>query len=236
MTTFKTTLLSLFLLFSISSFSQNKQNRNVGDFDQISMGVAGKVYVKLGNTNEVVLEGDDSILEDIVTEVRGGRLVIKDKRNGWSWNFWRGSKSSRLEVYITIKELKGAAVSGSGQIIGESTFKTRDFEAGLSGSGSMEIEIDAQYISTKISGSGRIIIGGKTEQAKLRISGSGRYAGQELAAEDYEISISGSGRSNIQLTGDLDVRISGSGSVYYDGEPTMINKKIGGSGRVRKAN
>ncbi|MFT6971851.1 MAG: hypothetical protein ACJAXX_002426 [Roseivirga sp.] len=236
MTTIKSSITILFFLFSFTVFAQNKETRNVGDFDQITMGVAGKVYIKQGNVNEVILEGDDSVLEEIVTEVRGGRLVIKNKRDGWSWNFWGSSKSSRVEVYITIKELKGAAVSGSGEIIGESTFKTRDFEADLSGSGSMEIEIDAQYTSTKISGSGRIIIGGKTEQAKLRISGSGRYAGQELAAEDYEISISGSGRSNIQVSGDLDVRISGSGSVYYDGEPIMINKKIGGSGRVRKAN
>lgn len=234
MKTLKTSLLTFFLLLSISAIAQNKETRNVGDFDAVAMGIEGKVYIKQGNENEVILEGDESALKDITTEVRGGRLVIKNERD--SWRFWGSSTTSRINVYITIKELKGASVSGSGQIIGESTFKTRDFDAALSGSGSMELEIDAEYTTTKISGSGRIIISGKTEKAKLSISGSGRYAAEKLDTKDYEISISGSGRSNIQVSGDLDVRISGSGSVYYDGEPTSINKKVGGSGKVRKAN
>uniref|UniRef100_UPI004048480F head GIN domain-containing protein n=1 Tax=Roseivirga sp. TaxID=1964215 RepID=UPI004048480F len=236
MKTLKTTILTSVILFLISftAFAQNKETRNVGDFDEIGMSVAGKVYVKQGDKNEVILEGDDDLLEEIVTEVRNGRLVIKNERD--NWRFWGSSNRGRLSVYITIKELRGAIVSGSGSIIGESKFKTRDFESIISGSGSIELEIDAEYTTSRISGSGSINLSGTTEKAKLSISGSGRYSADKLASGDYDISITGSGRSNIQCDGDLDVRVSGSGNVYYSGNPTSVNTRSAGSGKVRRAN
>lgn len=234
MKTFKTAIFTFLLLVSLTAFAQERETRSVGDFDEISMGVSGKVYVKQGNTNEVVLEGDKDLLGDIITEVRGGRLIIKTERDGW--RFWSSRNRGRLVVYVTTKELKGAHVSGSGDIIGESTFRTRDFDAGVSGSGNIELEIDAEYTSSRISGSGNIRLSGKTEKAKLSISGSGRYLAEKLDAGDYEIGITGSGRGNVKLNGDLDVRVSGSGSVYYSGNPTSVNSNVAGSGRVRRAN
>ena len=225
---------SLALMIQVSSWAQNKETRDVRDFDEIQMRVGGKVYVTQGDKNEVILEGDKEFLEDIRTEVEGGRLVIKNRRDR-GWRFWRSSRD-RLTVYITIKELKGAYVSGSGDIIGKNHFNTKDFTASISGSGDIELDIDAEYISSRISGSGNIELEGKSDRAKLSISGSGKYFAEKLVVRDYQISMSGSGRGSINVEGDLDVKISGSGKVYYLGRPTSFSSNVAGSGTVRKIN
>ncbi|OEJ99649.1 head GIN domain-containing protein [Roseivirga misakiensis] len=227
----RTLIASFLMVLAFGVFGQNKETRNVRDFDEVVMRMSGNVYIKLGNKNEVVLEGDDRTLERIETEVRGGKLSIGvESRRGW-----RSRSSGRVNVYITIKELRGVSISGSGDVIGQSVFKTDDFYASISGSGDMELEVDAKNINAKISGSGNIELKGSGEYARLTMSGSGKYLAEELKVDDYEISISGSGRSSVNAQENLDIRISGSGSVYYKGRPA-INSSVAGSGKVRRIN
>lgn len=219
--------------FNFSALAQNKETRNVGSFDEIIMRVSGKVLVTQGDKDEVILEGDDELLEDIETEVRGGRLNIKNKRARW----WSNNNSrGRLTVYITVKKLRGAFINGSGDIISQNTLKTDDFIASISGSGDIELDLEADYTEAKISGSGNIELSGKSDKVKLSISGSGKYLAEKLIAGDYKVSMSGSGRGSINVTGDLDVRISGSGKIYYMGKPSSVNTSVSGSGSVKKIN
>lgn len=228
------TLAAVTLLAGMS-LAQNKETRDVRDFDEIVMRVSGKVLVTQGNKNEVILEGDEELLEEIETEVRGGRLNIKSRRDNWNW--WRGSRNrGRLTVYVTVKKLRGAFISGSGDIISQNTIKTDDFTASIAGSGDIEIDLEAEFVEAKISGSGNIELQGKSDRASLSISGSGKYLAEKLVVGDYRVSMSGSGRGSINVEGDLDVRISGSGKIYYMGTPSSVNSSVSGSGSVRKIN
>lgn len=228
----RTLIASFLMVVSLTAFAQNKETRDVQDFDEIVVRISGKVYIKQGNKNEVILEGDERSLERIETEVRGGRLSIGTS-NGRRWSSSRST--GRINVYITVKELNGVSVSGSGDIIGQSVFKSDDFSASISGSGDIELEIDAKNVSARISGSGNMELSGSAEYAKLGMSGSGKYLAEDMKVDDYEISISGSGKSSVNAQENLDVRISGSGSVYYKGRPA-VNSSVAGSGKVRRIN
>ena len=234
---FSFTLIFL-LAVGLSAIAQNRETREVRDFDEITMRIGGKVLVTQGDKNEVILEGNEELLERIETEVRGGRLIIKSKRKRDNWRWWSssGRNRSRLTVYITVKELKGVYISGSGDIISQNTITTNGFTASIAGSGDIEMDLEAEYVEAKISGSGNIKLQGKSDRVRLSISGSGKYMAEKLLVGDYYMSISGSGRGSINVEGDLDVRISGSGKVYYMGRPTSVNSSVSGSGSVRKVN
>lgn len=228
----KLLILSFTLLCTIA-WAQNRETRDVRDFDEVMMRISGTVYITQGDKNEVILEGSETVLEKVETDVRGGRLIIEDeRRNRW----WSSRSRTKLNVYITVKELNGAFVSGSGDIVSQNVIKADDFKSGVSGSGDIELELDVRSIESKISGSGNIELKGSASRAFLGISGSGKYLAEDFMVDDYEISISGSGRSSINVSGELDVRISGSGSVYYKGRPTGVNSNVAGSGRVRRIN
>lgn len=228
----KTLFATFLMLITLTAFSQKRETRDVSDFDEVVMRLSGKVYIKIGDKNEVILEGDEDVLEEVETEVRGGKLSIGEEgKRRWSWRRSR----TRLNVYITVKELNGAYVSGSGDIIGQTVFKSDNFKASVSGSGDIELELDAKEVDSRISGAGNIELSGASQYAKLSISGSGKYLAEEMKVDEYEISISGSGRGSINAQESLDVRISGSGSVYYRGRPS-VNSRVAGSGRVRRIN
>ena len=159
-------LVVLFLLSVTVKTHAQKETRNVAEFTKISFATSGNLYLIQGNTQSVVLEGDD--LDEYKTEVSGGRLKIGRKSNNWSWN------NRKIDVYITIKKLEGLSVSGSGEVHGQTKFTTDELDLSVSGSGDIELDVDADEIETGISGSGKVKLSGNVGYHSVSISGSGK--------------------------------------------------------------
>jgi hypothetical protein len=205
-----------------------KETRNVSGFTRVSFGVSGNLYINLGSEYKVILEGEKALLEDIVTEVSGGKLVIK-KEN------WRLNMNEKVIVYITMPEITGLSVSGSGKAEIKDAVKAEHLDLAVSGSGKLlTSDVVAADLSCSISGSGDIILGGdgNVTRSDISISGSGNYAGETLKIGSAEITISGSGNCSCNITGSLKASVSGSGNVTYLGNP-KIDARVSGSGRVR---
>jgi len=227
-------ILSLFIfsIATLTGFSDNlpdiRETRDVAGFTKVGFGVSGNLYINRGSKFEVILEGDNSLLENIVTEVSGDRLVIKKKS-------WRLNINEKVTIYITMPEIEGLNVSGSGKAEIRDAFRSENLNLSVSGSGNLlTSDINATTMKCSISGSGNIIIGGSGEfsEADLSISGSGSYRGEDAQIESVEISISGSGNCSCNVKESLRVRVSGSGDVTYTGNP-KIDARISGSGKVR---
>jgi hypothetical protein len=226
----KKALLTVFTLVAVLCLnlevSAQKETRNVDEFTKISFGISGNLYLKQGNTQSVVLEGDD--LDEIETDVSGGKLRIRKEGRGWGWG------DNKIDVYITVRKLEGLDLSGSGKIIGESKFETSDLDLSVSGSGNLRLDVFADNIESGISGSGSMELKGVTGSHRVSISGSGRLSAEDMEAETYKISISGSGSCRINVTKEIDASVSGSGNITYSGNPDRINHQSSGSGRIKK--
>ena len=68
------------MITSIETIAQ-KETRQVNGFDEVSMGISGDLYLKQGSSTSLELQGDDDDLEDVITEVKNGKLVIKYRNN-----------------------------------------------------------------------------------------------------------------------------------------------------------
>lgn len=205
-----------------------KETRDLTGFTRVSFGVSGNLYIKFGPEFKVVLEGEKAVIDDIVTEVSGGKLVIK-KEN------WRLNMNEKVTIYITMPEIKGLGVSGSGNAEIKDAVKSEDLNLSVSGSGKLfTADVVTTNLNCSISGSGNISLGGdgKITTADISISGSGNYTGETAKIGSLEINISGSGNCNCNVTGSLRASVSGSGNVTYLGDP-KIDVRISGSGRVR---
>ncbi len=211
-----------------SEFSGVRETRDISGFTRIGFGVSGNLYVDLGDEFKVVLEGDNSLLENIVTEVSGDRLIIKKKS-------WRLNMNDKVTVYITMPRIEGLSVSGSGRAEIKDAVKADDLDLSVSGSGNIYTsDIKAESMKCSISGSGNInLVGdGDIDEADLSISGSGSYRGETAQVGSMEVSISGSGRCSCNVNESLRARVSGSGNITYAGNP-KIDARISGSGKVR---
>jgi Putative auto-transporter adhesin, head GIN domain len=205
----------------------DKETRNLSDFTKVNFGVAGELYINIGSEYKVVLEGSKSLLEEIKTEVSDNKLVIKR-------NNWYNHMNEKVTVYITMPELTGLSVSGSGKAEIRDAVKADRLNLGVSGSGKLVTgDLTVDELNAAISGSGDIIMsGGDARKADISISGSGSYSGESLKIGRAEFSISGSGNCKCNVTDNLIASVSGSGNVTYIGSP-KIDARVSGSGHVR---
>jgi hypothetical protein len=221
-------ILVLFFLTASVSSAQSKQTRDVAGFREVGFGIAGNLYITIGPSFKVTLEGDADYLSDIETVVRDGKLHIR-KDNNW------GFSSKKADIYITMPSLAGLTISGSGKAKIESSVEADAFNVSVSGSGRLYIaDLTADTFGCSISGSGDVIVEGKggADSGKITISGSGNYSGEGFEIDNLTVNISGSGKCDCKAGDSLKASISGSGNVYYSGQP-KLDVRASGSGHVR---
>lgn len=186
-----------------------RETRNVEAFTGVSFGGAGKVFITVGPKASVVLEADAASLGRTRTEVENGVLKIRARNDDGFFN-GRGD----IIAHITVPELRQARVSGSGELK-VTGLNGGETELGISGSGSVEAD-------------------GKLKALDLDISGSGSAKMDSLVVDQASVAISGSGSAVVDVRDELNVRVSGSGSVRYLSQPKDVSTSISGSGSVRR--
>jgi hypothetical protein len=211
--------------------SVQADGRVVKDFQGVAAGGPIDVVVKLGTTETVRFEGDAEAIATLVTEVKGGVLIIRPKT---SWTSWaKKYENKKITAYVTAKNITSLAMSGNGSLSVTGTISSEELATILSGSGKITAKVAVRKLTGVISGSGNLEITGEASEAKVTISGSGRLSGKGLAVDDLDTRISGSGMVNIHAKTKIDALITGSGHVLYSGDPE-VQKRVIGSGGVSK--
>ena len=202
-----------------------REARSLSGFTFVHASGSANVFVSKGDF-AVIVEADENLIPIIETEVVDNTLKISYMRG---FNI----RNATVRIHIAMPDVQGFAATGSGGIQSTSPLTSSDdFEAVVSGSGSIKADIHARDMNLKGTGSGSIALAGAADEVDISLSGSGSYRGLDLKARDVEIRISGSGSAQVNASENLKARISGSGNVSYRGNPN-ISQSIYGSGRVK---
>lgn len=220
------------------------ETRIIGSFTAISSESFFDVFIVQDSTEEVIVEAESNLMPYIQTWVSGTTLVLREQENHCLKN------NFPIRVTVKVKDLSRVYLTGSGNIQGNSEFEANSFKVELTGSGVIDLEVNAQSVETYISGSGKIDLGavahhitakisgsgdinlwGEAVETDLEITGSGNIKAFGLLQNSCAVSISGSGNVYVYVDDYLDVRITGSGSVFYKGSPQIVTT-ITGSGSI----
>lgn len=205
--------------------------RNTGDYDGVAVSGWFDVDLVSGNEGEITLQGEENLLEYIITEVKDGKLVIKTKKGV---NLKTSSWKSEIRITVPVESINTVSMSGSGDIVGKTTIKTDKFTTSMSGSGDITLDIDTGSISANMSGSGDINLSGNTTDFDATISGSGDIEAYDLEADNVNATISGSADIQVTAKKSIKARVSGSGDISYRGNPEKVDTKTSGSGDISK--
>lgn len=208
------------------------RNYAVGDFRQIEVAGPYDVEVRTGSKPSVSAEGGEKLLGRTKVEVTDGKLIIHPENHHGMFS-WGWSTHGNARFVVTVPELRGAHIAGSGDIKVDQV-KAESFEGGVAGSGTLSVaSLQVQLLKLEIGGSGGIKAGaGNAKTAQYEIAGSGDIDAGSVAVEQARISIAGSGNIRAHATGAADVDVAGSGDVEISGgAKCTVNKH--GSGDVR---
>ncbi|MBK6902586.1 MAG: DUF2807 domain-containing protein [Saprospirales bacterium] len=200
---------------------------DIPDFSGIELNIHADVYIEQGAQQRVEIKAQENIIDLLKRDVKGGIWEIEFDRCAYDF--------SDVEITITMPGVDLLRLSSSGNIIGGGFFDANLLDLIITGSGDIELDVDATGIDATVSGSGDMRISGQTQTLDILISGSGDFEGFELEAENADLTISGSGDIECFVNGSMDVTISGSGDVFYKGNPA-IDVGISGSGKLVNAN
>lgn len=193
-----------------SKAKKTDENRRVSGFNAISAAGSYNVFITIGNTESLRLEGDADVISEIETIVEHGTLKIRNKKqlNRRSWN-----NKGKVDIYIQAKNFDSIIQSGSGNIQVDGKLKSSDFSSTVSGSGNMSLNVDTENFSAIVSGSGKIRAKGRAEHTNITVAESGGFDGSNLRSSVSNIKVSGSGNVSIEVDKELNALLSGSGSI-----------------------
>lgn len=225
------------------------ESRDVNGFSRLEVDGSFDVFITQGNNTSVMIEADENLMDYILTKTNDGKLEISTRRDRCF------NTSHQVSVYVTTPDLTDIRLFGSGNVecehlatsdiyleVGGSgsiylDYVTADHaDANVEGSGYIECFADAATADLKVEGSGEIRMSGIADEADMLITGSGLIRANEFDVDDCFATITGSGDIYTLVSSFLDAKITGSGTIYYYGDPEEVREKITGSGDVIKRN
>ncbi len=204
-----------------------KQERKVPSYNAIDVSGTFDIILSQGATQSVTVEADDNLMKIIKTRVEDGKLIIESEKPI--------QHASSLKVYITITELKSLELSGAVNAITEGRLTLPELSIEGSGASDSKFDIDVQKLDVDCSGGSKLRFRGMASKVHMEVSGAVDLYAYDLVAEDFHLEISGAGKAQVNVTGELNVDISGAGTVRYKGTPGKLIENVSGAGSIKKA-
>jgi len=204
-----------------------RQNREVGHFSALSIGVNGDVEIRLGNTEGVSVETDDNLQPLLETAVENGTLRVRPVKNNLKLD------TRTMKIVVQARTLDKLSIGGSGNVTADK-LRGENLTIDVGGSGSISVgQLESESAAIALGGSGSLKAAGNTERLQVSIGGSGRVQLGQLQPRDAVVSIGGSGQATIWAKKSLNLSVTGSGDINYYGDP-QISKSIMGSGTIKR--
>lgn len=177
--------------------------RQVAAFDEVEVSGALDADLTPGPLH-VEVTGDDNLVPLVETEVRGHRLVLRQRKSM--------RPQLALRVAIQAPSIRRVEVSGAGT-------------ATLHHAAGDDLRLD-------LSGAGKLVADGTVHHVSVDVSGAGTIRAQALTAERVDADISGAGTADVFASQSLSAHVSGAGTIHYAGNPAQVTKDVSGAGSI----
>lgn len=183
------------------------QTRSIGAFDRVDLRGSADVVVHRGTARTLTVEGGQRRVNDVVTRVQSGTLIVEDLNSSDTLDL----SGDSLTVTVSVPRLTGVRIDGSGDL-------------------SLP-ELQGGPLQLRVNGSGDVNGHGYLDALNAAVDGSGDIDLSHVAVQTVKINLSGSGDANVHAVRSLAAVVSGSGDVEYSGDP-QLTKDVSGSGDV----
>ena len=182
----------------------SSETREADDFTGVDVGGVFEVEITAGKEYSVRVQADDNLLPYVKTEVDSGVLKISTTE--------RINSHSPLRVVVTAPDIDHLDVSGVSKV---SLVGVKNSELGLHLSGASKMKLE-----------------GETSDLNVEVSGASSIDAESLKAKTATVDTSGASKVSVFVTERLSSEASGASKIQYSGNPTSVEKKTSGAGKI----
>ncbi len=206
------------------------QERQVGDFDSISMNDNVNLILTQDSVNKVVVEAGEKIIQGITTDVKNHLLIIGNQN---SCN-WLRSYNNPINVHVSVKNLWKVIYQSSGDLTSTNAISSDIFMVDAwGGCGTIDIQLNIQEgFFLQHMGTANFILRGLCKINSIYAGDFGSFQCKDLNTGYTFIKNYGLNECWVNATRYLDATIGSVGNIYYRGEPDTVMTHIHGSGQV----
>jgi hypothetical protein len=180
------------------------EKRELKSFTAIDTTGAYEIHIACQKPASFEIEADDNLLPLIKTEVRDGILFVTSDE--------RYHTAKPVTLRINVPAIAAMTSRGAGEItIGD---------------------VNGDSLKLESMGAASIDAAGKSKSVTISSTGAGKIDADSLQAEKATVNVTGAASVEVYATEQLDVTVSGAGSVSYSGHPKVVNKHVSGVGSV----
>lgn len=209
----------------------------------------GDLIIRQGGTARLVLTGDARLLARTVTQQRGDQISIETGGRSSGVNFGR---ANGIQAELVLPNLRAV----SSESIGSTTvsgFSGEKLDINLEGAGSMSVSssnyrfvtanlggvgnlkingLDSEGVDLSLGGAGYVTLNGRSKRLKAELGGLGGLDAQGCVVETVALDLSGLGNATVNVRQNINVSLSGMGSVTVLGKPVNRKVSLDGLGKV----
>lgn len=230
-------ILSLIVLFGCNAESDldcfksagaivNQEYNDLEDFTKITTFKNVELFIEQGETQQVVLETGENLINDTEVYVENGRLILKDNT---SCNLTRSYGLTKVYVITpNLTEIRNASnldIHSIG-VLNFSQLKliSEDFTGDYYSVGRFNMEVNCTNLSVVINNLTTTILSGTTNNLRVsHVSGNGRFEGRNLIADRVNIFHRGTNDIIVNPQLSLTANIVSTGNVISYNRPPVRN-------------
>ena len=221
-------MIILLILAAIAPAFAAKEERKVSRFTELEVSSAFKVILTQGNTEKLLIDASEDDMDQIITEVKGSKLIIRLKSSVFN------RQIAGITIYLTFNTLTDIDISGAVEVKGTNVMSFNDLEIEASGASTVTLNLSAKKLSCDLSGASSANLVGQAARFDLDLSGSSKLDAREFTARESNIDASGASSAQVNVTEKLKVEGSGASNVRYSGNPAIVVSDLSGASSVKK--
>jgi hypothetical protein len=179
------------------------ESRPVQGFSEVAVSGAGHLIVEQTGVESLEVTAEDNILPFILSEVRGGRLLL-GLQPGVSVSTAHG-----VRYRVTVAALSEVVASGASRV--------------------EILRVDTPELAVRLSGASSCDAVGSADRHHLDLSGASRCETGDLVSREVRASLSGASYALVRALDRLVVTASGASTLEYFGNPVVEASVSGGS-------
>lgn len=223
--------LNLTLTSCISAQDVNR-NQPLAGVTALDISAGVNVFLSQGSTESVRIEAKGFDDDEVISELRGGKLVLTVRRqNGWKGVFGRNSS---VKAYVTVKNLNSIDVSSGADLEGETNLVADDLTLNTSSGADVDLDVKVNRLTVSVSSGADVKLSGSAGKLTASSSSGADLDADRLVADVCYAEASGGGDARVHGRKELYLRASGGGDVTYSGPGQLVSRKTSGGGDINR--